>query len=567
MRLVDARRLTGRNLLTLLPAVAAELAMDSGDDVDRALTLVREELQRALAELGLPVGEEHVRRYAGGATYAMIVAEDVLHACADALEWAAQSAIERLAGRAQSSFEPVFAELKERLAAERNAPLLALREEAERRDVPMLWDEDAVALGFGVRAKVYPPRALPQPQDVPWAEVGRVPTALVTGTNGKTTTTRFLARMVGAAGRVCGATSTDGLLVGGEVVEPGDWSGPGGARRVLRHAAVQTAILETARGGLLRRGLAVDRCDVAVVTNVGEDHFGEYGVMNVADMADVKCLVGRVVVPNGRVVLNADDPHLMRLAGTFTAPVVLFSLRAGSADEHLARGGEAWLLQDGALVYARGPNERRALVKVDEIPLAFGGSAAFNVQNALAAAAAGNALGLPWSALADGLRGLMPTSSDSLGRSNVVEHDGVRLLLDFAHNPASVHAALSFLNALSAREQRRGRLIVVTGHAGDRSDDEIRAVARTVHANAADVVIARDLPRFLRGRAPGEVPAILREEFRRLGHADIAIAADDVAGLSLALDGAQAGDTVALFIHVDRELVREHLRGRGWPLG
>jgi cyanophycin synthetase len=185
------------------------------------------------------------------------------------------------------------------------------------------------------------------------------------------------------------------------------------------------------------------------------------------------------------------------------------------------------------------------------------------VQNALAAAAAGHALGLPWSSLAQGLRSLAPTSTDSLGRSNVVEHEGVRLLIDFAHNPASVRAALSFMNAL----RKGGRLIVITGHAGDRTDDEIRAVARAVHEGGADMVVARDLPHYLRGRVPGEVPGILRDELHRLGCADVAIAKDDVEGVKVALDAARPGDVIALFIHVDRELVRDLLRERGWAVG
>jgi UDP-N-acetylmuramyl tripeptide synthase len=545
-----------------------ELLFGAGEgpaDLDETLGRLRVQLASLCAATGLPHRGLVVRPHKTGATVGLAADVDALRTAIDVLEWAGVQA-----GAVAEADVPTVdaAELTRRLHAEKNPALVALLAEAVRRDVPALLYDDGISLGHGEKSCTWPGGVVPALADVPWHTLGRIPVALITGTNGKTTTTRFVAGMMRAAGVVVGATSTDGVMIGQELKETGDWSGPGGARTVLRDPRVQMAALETARGGLLRRGLAVEGADVAVVTNVSDDHLGDYGVHDTEAMADVKMLIAHGVRSTGHVVLNADDPRLVARAPTLGAPVVFFAVDADhpTVAAHVARGGEACVVRDGVITLVDGRTSTLVLA-VDDVPLCFGGAARHNVENALAATAAGHALGLPMSALQAGLRGLRAKHDDLHGRSLVREHAGVRLLIDFAHNPAGVAAALAFVHRLRTRDASPGRLIVLTGAAGDRADDELRGVCAAIAAARPDRVIVRELKQYLRGRAPGAVPSRIRDHLVRLGVGNgvVDVTGDDVAGLSLALDEAKPGDTIAMLIHIDGPGVASLLTSRGWP--
>jgi UDP-N-acetylmuramyl tripeptide synthase len=347
----------------------------------------------------------------------------------------------------------------------------------------------------------------------------------VTGTNGKTTSARLAGRMALEAGISAGVATTDAITVAGALVAAGDYTGPDAARLVLRHPEVDLAVLETARGGILRRGLAFAEPDAALITNVSDDHLGRYGIDDVATMARVKGTVGRAVRPGGTVVVNLDDEHLARLR--FPARVVGFSTTR-PAD---------YCVVDGRLV-ARG----EPLVPVDELPVSFGGAAAYNVANALGAAALAEALAVPRPAVIAGLRAFGP--EDNPGRGNVVDAGGVRVILDFAHNPEGVKAFLDFARSLG------GRLHVVTAQPGDRRDDAIAAVAREIASAAPARVVLHDLLGYLRGRAPGEVPALLRRELESR-NVPVDEAPAEAAALAKAISGARPGDVVVLFPLLD----------------
>lgn len=573
MRLLESRRLTGRHLLLPGPGAATELELSADESAAEVRALLEEEARRIWPALELAPGgaegcEPGARAFAGGLSFAVRAEIDRLYVAAGALEWAVESAQARLAGGAALPLDDALETLLKEREAELNPALLALRDEAARRGVPLLWDDDVVSVGYGARSLSFSARELPPLDEVPWGGRGAVPVALITGTNGKTTSTRLVARMAQAAGLAAGHTSTDGIYVGGKLVDEGDWTGPGGARHVLRHAGVDLAVLETARGGILRRGLPVERCDAALVTNVGEDHLGDYGVTDLAGMAEVKGLVGEAVHEGGRVVLNADDPMLVRFASRYRAPVTFFAEREDNPvlSAHLEAGGEGFFVDDGgALTFCVG-DARVPFARVDEVPIAFGGAARHNVQNALGASALARALGLGFDAIAEGLRRFSPSLEDSPGRANLLEKGGVRLLLDFAHNPHGVSATLGFLAALRANDPEGARLTVITGQAGDRSDDDIRALCRVLVEGGVDRVILREVAGYLRGRAPGEVPAVFRGALLALGldEDEVTLADGERAALSLALDEARAGDTVALLVHVEREPIQALLRERGW---
>ncbi|MCX5744222.1 MAG: Mur ligase family protein [Proteobacteria bacterium] len=551
LRILDSRRLTGSNLATRETGALVDVALD-GADRARAVDAWRRAIGRVLPW----PGELHVRHYAQGVALFVPGPLDVLMPLCDLNEWAVASASAELAGEPIADLDPqVLAELE----AARVPGLVAMRAAARAHHVPCLVDDDAITLGAGRQILRFPRQGpIPAPEEIVWETLGHPPIAIVTGTNGKTTTTRMIARIARAAGLVPGITSSDGVAVDEQLIHPGDFSGPEGTRLVLRHPAIELAVLETARGGILRRGLTVEDPDVAVITNVTADHLGDYGVDDVATMAQVKAVIGRDA---RHVILNADDPVLVALASAapFAGEVAWCSRRADAPllAAHRRRGGTVWYVRDGQLVRADGPPDAppHVLLPIAEIAVTFGGRATYNVENALAAAAAAHALGIPDAAIVRGLRSFTSSRDDNPGRGNVVERGGVTVLLDFGHNPAAVRAVVALARALLA--SKGGALHVTIGMPGDRDDVELAAVAHEIAGGAPAHVVVRELPEYLfRGRVAGEVPGLLVAALRRAGLAAdaISLVRDEIEAVTRLLAMARPGDLVLVLVHLAPEV-------------
>ena len=544
MLLVDARRLTGPNLFSESPLVVVELALDVPDVLEHVEEVYLAELARMRTSLGLvPDVAPMVRAHRGGAVIAYEAPLDVMLPFTEMSEWAALSACEVLRSRAPLSLEPKRTEIATMLAAEENPQLNAVAVEAAARDLPFLWDDEQVTVGSGPRSVTWPRAQVPRSGDVPWDTLGRIPVALVTGTNGKTTTARLLARMAREAGHRVGSTSSDGVVIGNELVEKGDWTGPAAARTVLRRQDVDVAVLETARGGILRRGLAIHDCDVAAITNVSEDHTGSYGIDDLQAMTRVKAVVARAVRPGGTIVLNARDPKLVSLASMFRTRITFFADMVDAAPlvSPTVIATASAILVDG-----------RELVKLEEVPITFGGAARYNVENALAAVALAQALGFGDDAILRALRGFDPAENPR--RGEIATRNGVRVMLDYGHNPAGVRAVLSLVASLRGS----GRLTVVTGAAGDRTNHEIAEMARSIANAKPHRIIVRDLPDYLRGRLPGEVPKLFTRALEGLGMQTETVASE-VAALETAFEDASEGDFVLVLVLLDRDAVHAYL--------
>ncbi len=574
----EARRLTGPNLLSYRPGAVLDVplggAAEEGADAEAMIAAWRRQTRRMLDALGWRDEELAVRRFASGASLFASAPIDALYTATDVVDWAweAAAAAELDAG----AFEAAAERLRSAAAAERQPALLALRDAAAACGVAFLADDDLVTVGLGVGSRTWPRGQLPPPAAVDWVAVHDVPVALVTGTNGKTTTVRLTAAMLAAAGRTAGTTTTDSIAVGHTVLDAGDFSGPGGARTLLRDRRVEVAVLETARGGLLRRGLALGRVTAAAVTNIAGDHLGDYGVEDLAGLAEAKLLVTRAVAPEGRAVLNADDPELAargcRVPSLVTGPTLGPDLGPGLGPgrapgaridlaAHLAAGGDAALLDRDKLVLARGPGRREVVAALSEVPIAFAGAAPYNVANALAAIGLAAALGVPIEAMAPGLAIVSNEGgADNPGRGCLMEIDGFQVLLDYAHNPHGLAALLELAATLPAK-----RRLLLLGQAGDRDDEAIRDLARTAWRLRPDRVIVKELPTMLRGRRLGEVPAILEDELLRLGarREEVAHAATELEAVRQALDWARPGDLLLLLVHTDREEAMAMLRRSG----
>ncbi len=566
MEMLDSRRLTGPGLLLDGPGAVIEVRVDDARR-DATIAAWREAATRMLAAVGWEGQRLAVRRYQGGASLALTAPLDALYAAADLNEWAWSATTAAMAADGHPElkgpeFDSAAQRLRVAIAEERRPAVLAMRQAARERGLTFLAGEGEVSVGSGAGVMRWPLDALPDPSRVPWSEVRDVPVALVTGSNGKTTVVRLVAAMARRAGRTTGMSSTEGVTVQGRTVAEGDFSGPEGARRVLRHREVETAVLETARGGLLRRGLPVERADVAVVTNIAADHLGEFGVSSLEELAETKLLVARAVDQRGRIVLNADDPTLVRASSALHGPVVWFSLEAANpvVTGHIDAGGRAAVLDGDALVLLGG-GPRETLGRVGELPIAAGGAARYNVANALAAGAAAEGLGVPADAVRATLCRFGLDPSDNPGRANSYELDGVRVVVDYAHNPHGIAALAEALERVPST-----RRLVVIGQAGDRDDGAIRAMARAALALRPDRVVAKEMDAYLRGRAPGEVPGLIADELRRAGLPEAAIATSpgELPAAQEALDWARPGDLLILMLHQERNRVEELLWRRGW---
>jgi cyanophycin synthetase len=387
----------------------------------------------------------------------------------------------------------------------------------------------------------------------------RIPIIAITGTNGKTTTSRMVAHIFKGIGRKVGMTSTDGVVIDERLVIRADASGPKSARMVLQNPRVDFAVFEVARGGVLREGLGYERNDVGVVLNVAADHLGMGGIDTVEQLADVKQVVVEAVPRDGFAVLNADDPLVAKMARACSGDVVWFTMsEPGSAewkrvDDHCRRGGRAVVLEHGDLgdmIVIKHGRRSMQLAWTHLLPATFGGKAVMNVQNAMAAAGAAFAAGAPLHDIRQGLRTFQTTYYLAPGRLNVTEIDGVTVVVDYAHNAAGMRLLGDFVDKLAASpadDLMRHRRIGVIATAGDRRDQDMRELGE-VAAQHFDIMVVREDAR-LRGRSQGDAAALICEGAARGGRVQsVETVLDEIDATRRALDLASAGDIVVICV-------------------
>ncbi len=473
--------------------------------------------------------------------------------------------------------------LVRQIAGEAGATRLAVRvrptNDVHRIVVAFPWRNRTRAQALG-RAVADVLDALPSPdledlvstaaQAVSAAEAGpgpttlrpRVPIVAVTGTNGKTTTSRMVAHIARTHGLHVGWSSTDGIYIDGVLVEPGDYSGPSGAGRVLAHREVQLAVTETARGGILLKGIGLTHNDVSVFTNVSADHLGLHGIDTLDQLAEVKGVVPRITKPSGWAVLNADDPRVYATRTSIKAKPWVFSRDPDSPAirETLSDGGRATTVIDGWIAVLRPDSDPDPLVEVVDVPMTLAGLSHFNVENALGAASAALAVGLPREAVVEGLRTFAPDPAHNPGRMNFFTRDDVSVVIDLAHNEAGLEALLEIMNGV----RRPGaRLLLGLGAVGDRQDELVEQLGE-MGARGADVAVIAHKARYLRGRTTDELDALFRAGAARVGVEDLPSCPTEVEGLEALVKQAEPGDVVGLMCHEDRQGVYDWLAEQGF---
>lgn len=562
MRIEESRRLTGPNLFGDRVGAALEAFFAPSEAKAAVVALWRVRVREAVLGLGLPDPVLFERDYGRGVTLGFSAPIDVLYSATNINEWAVRKAAAEVLPDAAERPDPDWRALESGLRAETDLRLRIVADEARLHGVPILCDDACISLGYGVNSLTYEKGLLPEPADIPWDKAGVIPVAIVTGTNGKTTTTRLAAHILAEAGFVVGASTSDGIQVNGIIEREGDWTGPGAARAVLRDRRVTAAVLETARGGYLRRGLGVHGCDVALVTNIAKDHLGDYGIDEVETMAAVKMDIALRVGRSGTVVLNADDRQLVARSSAVSAKVVWFGMTPNHpmVASALASGRRAVSVERGDVILLDG-HKRWRVVPVIDIPMTFGGTAVHNLANALAATALVWSLGVDPETIGRGLQTFLPNPQQNPGRANCYRIGAVSLVLDFAHNPHGVGAVLDFVQ----RAHPVGRKIAIVGQAGDRDDEALGELAKALIDGGVYSVVLRPVHGYLRGRGEYEVPEFLASCLKQLGlpQSRIAIAPSETAGLDMALSQARADDVVLLLAHVERKQVAAHLTQMG----
>lgn len=385
---------------------------------------------------------------------------------------------------------------------------------------------------------------------------GRIPVVAVTGTNGKTTTARLINHLLASSGLRTGMTNTDGVYVDGRQTDSGDCSGPKSARNVLLHPEVDAAVFEVARGGILREGLGFDRCQVAVVTNLGQgDHLGLNYITSVEELAVLKRVIVRNVAPGGWAVLNAADPNVAAMAAGCPGHVIFFSADRSHPvmATHRAQGKRTVFVDQDAVVASEGSWRER--VPLRDVPITRGGTIGFQVDNVMAAVAAAWGVGLDWDTIRSGLASFKSDTHGVPGRFNVMDYRGATVIADYGHNTDAMRALVSAVDTMPAKR----RSVVISG-AGDRRDEDIRDQTAILGKAFDDVILYQDAAQ--RGRADGEVMALLRQGLQgatRTSHID------EIRGEFIAIDKAlarlQPGDLSLILVDQVEEALA-HLQKR-----
>lgn len=548
----DSRRLTGPGLLWSHVGANLDVLCPS-EHLDQVIPVWRQQARRVLDAIGWKQEKIIDRRFDTGANLAVSSPMDQLYTAMFACQTAWHFTAAQLLHAVPNNFDIMIDDLIKVSQREANPALMALISAANSHGIDVLCDDDELSLGHGIGSQTWSVFDLPQPEDVNWTNLHDVPVALITGTNGKTTSTRLCSAIGTAADLTAGITSTEFVRVGDDILDYGDYSGPGGARMLLRDKRLEVAFLEVARGGILRRGLPLRQARAALVTNVAADHLGQYGVNTVEELAVAKFAVHRTLASGGILVLNADDDYVVDEARRTQANLCWFSLDPahGLITDAKNKGLTCAWLEEDHLVYFDG-NRACSIVKVQDIPITMGGAADYNIRNALGVLCLAKAMGIDDDAIATGLCGFNNDAKDNPGRCNEFSVNGARVFVDFAHNPHSISAVTNAMASIPAK-----RRFVMISHAGDRSNRDILDATQSALTLKPDVLMAAELPQYLRGRELGDTTQLTHQQAKQQGMLahQLMLADGPAAGAQKILDQLQPGDLALLLVLSEREQV------------
>ncbi|MFP4001431.1 MAG: cyanophycin synthetase [Thermoplasmata archaeon] len=385
---------------------------------------------------------------------------------------------------------------------------------------------------------------------------GRIPIVAVTGTNGKTTTVRLISHILKEDGKKVGVSSTDGLFIGDELLKEGDYSGPQGTKFILKENRVDHAVLEVARGGILRRGLGYSESEVGVFLNVSRDHLGERGINTIEEMADVKGTVVEAVKPSGKAVLNAEDPNVLKFKDKVRSDTILFSSdpELDVLEEHLSKGGSVVTVEDGMLVIKES-DDIWDVVEVSNIPITLEGKASFNVMNSLASVASCYALDIDLESIRNGLQSLEPSTSQNPGRMNIMEINGVKVMIDYGHNRPAVEAVSEIVDDLAG-----GKKIIICQGTGNREKEDIIDFGKGIGKIYDRVIINDSDPRH---RPVGETAELVKRGVveSRIPKDQVEIIIDEFESIDRGFEIAEKDDLLVIQPYEIKKVI-EHVKSK-----
>jgi len=555
------RRLTGPSLVWSETGAILDVLVEDME-MEQVLDCWHRQLDLVLSQLNWENPKFAHRRFENGFNLLIAAPIDQLYSAVLVLETAWYFCACELLELEAESRDQLIEDIREEMQSEKNDALIELQIAAGQHGVDFLVDDDVVSIGHGQGSISYMVEQIPQPQQIDWASVHDLPVAMITGTNGKSTSVRLLDGIARAAGQVSGVTSTDFVRVGDDVLDQGDYSGPGGARLLLRDPRLKVAFLEVARGGILRRGLPLRRARAALVTNVANDHLGQYGVNTLQALTETKFAVSKTLAENGVLVVNADDAGIVEhLAGQDRQNLCWFSLDKSNPriQYQLHNRGRCCFIDEDYIINFDGVNQER-ICAINDIPMTINGAALHNVRNALGAVGVASAMEYTSAQMRTGLRRFNSDERDNPGRLNsFVLQNSAHVIIDFAHNAHSVEAVTDTVRRMPAKQKW-----ALFGSAGDRSDDEIAAIASGVCSLVPDHVVITEIEHYLRGRALGEVGAIMKQACLDNGIPEerIHLVESPLAGARLALSHMQEGDLGLFLVLAERDQVIDYVSSR-----
>lgn len=543
MKIINTRRMTGPSLFTELPGAMLEVSVPDSRQ-DEAIQRWQTNVRRYLNAVGWRDASTLFRKYENGISLYFTAPVDALYAACEVNEAAWHLTVSEMNGTSLASFVEEVGRLKQEITDELNPKIFALKEAAMDHNVRFLQSDEMITVGTGKGSQTFEVDHVPEQEELDWQKIHDVPVLLVTGTNGKSTTVRLLESILSEAGLMPGASSTDGIRVNKDTVEEGDYSGPEGARATLRTNEISSAVLEVARGGILRRGMPVEDVEAAVITNVAEDHFGEWGVSSLPEMIETKFVVRKALADDGLLALNADDPGCVEFGRNVSESICWFSLDPKNPViiEQKKSGGKIAVLDGVQIKYFDGAEEM-LLGSVADFPITLNGRSRHNVANCLSAVLLAKSLKIETSDIFNALSNFGGSYEENPGRGNFFEKDGSTIIMDFAHNPHGLGSIIEMVSQMEAK-----RKLILMGQAGDRSDDDILGLVHVAAKMNPEKVIACEIPKYLRGRDEGEVPNLIKSYFidRGIDRNAIEIEKDIYSGVLSALNWTKPGDLLLL---------------------
>jgi len=530
-------------LFTELPGAILEVDVPTARQ-DEAVQVWETNVRRYLNAVGWKNATTLHRKYENGISLYFTAPIDALYAACEVNEAAWHLTVSDMNDTPSGSFGDDVARLKNEITAELNPSILALKEAAQTNSVRFLQADEMVSVGTGTGSQTFDVDKIPDPSELDWEKIHDVPVILITGTNGKSTTVRLLESILSEAGLTPGASSTDGIRVNKKTIEADDYSGPEGARATLRNENISSAVLEIARGGILRRGMPVEDVQAAIVTNVAEDHFGEWGVNSLPEMVETKFVVRKALKNDGLLILNADDQGCVDFGKNVSETVCWFSLDPQNpmVNRHKKCGGRSAYLDRGQIIYANG-TEEETIGHVNDFPIAMNGLSRHNILNCLGAILLAKSLKIKKSVIFNALSTFGTSYQDNPARGNIFKKDGSTIVVDFAHNPHGLSAIIDMVSQMEGK-----RKLILLGQAGDRSNEDIGDLVDVALGLNPHHVVVCEIPKYIRGREEGEIPNLIKSYFMDQGiqESSIIIEKSIYTGVLSALKWMEPGDLLLL---------------------